>query len=108
MSDDWYSDFVNSAVGKTIAGNVGLPRCRAAPLEPGQPLLSGAALLGTATANGRVAKVVRAVLSEAGVEVHEDPPPRSAAARRRRRSPRRSSTPPGCRRRPTSPRSRAS
>ncbi|MCD2193986.1 3-oxoacyl-ACP reductase [Actinomycetospora endophytica] len=74
MSHDWYSDFVNSGVGKAIAGNVGLPPVpKLRRWEPGQPLLSGAALLGTATANGRVAKVVRAVLTEAGVEVHEDP-----------------------------------
>ena len=74
MSNDWYSDFVNSGVGKAIAGNVGLPPVpRLRRWEPGQPLLSGPALLGTATADGRVAKVVRAVLAEAGVEVHEDP-----------------------------------
>jgi 3-oxoacyl-[acyl-carrier protein] reductase len=74
MSHDWYSDFVNSGVGKAIAGNVGLPPVpKLRRWEPGQPLLSGAALLGTATPNGRVAKGVRAVLSEAGVEVHEDP-----------------------------------
>ncbi|HEY2223363.1 3-oxoacyl-ACP reductase [Actinomycetospora sp.] len=74
MSHDWYSDFVNSGVGKAIAGNVGLPPVpKLRRWEPGQPLLSGAALLGSATANGRVAKGVRAVLTEAGVEVHEDP-----------------------------------
>ncbi|MEJ2885947.1 3-oxoacyl-ACP reductase [Actinomycetospora aeridis] len=74
MSNDWYSDFVNSGVGKTIAGQVGLPPVpRLRRYEPGQPLLSGAALLGTATADGRVAKVVRSLLSDVGVEVHEDP-----------------------------------
>ena len=74
MTQDWYSDFVNSGVGKSIAGSVGLPPVpRLRRWEPGQPLLSGAALLGTATANGRVAKVVRALFAESGVEVHEDP-----------------------------------
>lgn len=74
MSNDWYSDFVNSSVGRSIAGSVGLPPVpRLRRWEPGQPLLSGPALLGTATANGRVAKVVRALLADAGVEVHEDP-----------------------------------
>jgi len=74
MSHDWYSDFVNSGIGKAIAGNVGLPPVpKLRRWEPGQPLLSGAALLGTATADGRVAKVVRALLTEAGVEVHDDP-----------------------------------
>ena len=74
MSNDWYSDFVNSGVGKSIAGSVGLPPVpKLRRWEPGQPLLSGAALLGTATANGRVAKVVRALFAESGVEVHEDP-----------------------------------
>jgi 3-oxoacyl-[acyl-carrier protein] reductase len=74
MSNDWYSDFVNSGFGKSIAGSVGLPPVpRLRRYEPGQPLLSGAALLGTATADGRVAKVVRSLLADVGVEVHEDP-----------------------------------
>ncbi|MEJ2861047.1 3-oxoacyl-ACP reductase [Actinomycetospora flava] len=74
MSNDWYSDFVNSGIGKSIAGSVGLPPVpRLRRYEPGQPLLSGPALLGTATANGRVAKVVRSLLTDLGVEVHEDP-----------------------------------
>jgi 3-oxoacyl-[acyl-carrier protein] reductase len=74
MSNDWYSDFVNSGVGRSIAGSVGLPPVpRLRRWEPGQPLLSGPALLGTATADGRVAKAVRALLTEAGVEVHDDP-----------------------------------
>ncbi|MHC1558631.1 3-oxoacyl-ACP reductase [Actinomycetospora sp. C-140] len=74
MSNDWYSDFVNSGIGKSIAGSVGLPPVpRLRRYEPGQPLLSGAALLGTATADGRVAKVVRSLLTDVGVEVHDDP-----------------------------------
>ncbi|MDD7938774.1 3-oxoacyl-ACP reductase [Actinomycetospora lutea] len=74
MSNDWYSDFVNSGFGKSIAGTVGLPPVpRLRRYEPGQPLLSGAALLGTATADGRVAKVVRSLLTDLGVEVHDDP-----------------------------------
>ncbi len=97
MSNDWYSDFVNSGVGRSIADTVGLPPVpRLRRWEPGQPLLSGPALLGTATGgrdaqrsgagpggrdaqrsgagpDGRVAKVVRALLTEAGVEVHDDP-----------------------------------
>ncbi|GLZ48613.1 3-oxoacyl-ACP reductase [Actinomycetospora sp. NBRC 106375] len=74
MSNDWYSDFVNSGVGRSIAGTVGLPPVpRLRRYEPGQPLLSGAALLGTATADGRVAKVVRSLLTDVGVEVHDDP-----------------------------------
>ena len=74
MSNDWYSDFVNSGFGKSIAGTVGLPPVpRLRRYEPGQPLLSGAALLGTATAHGRVAKVVRSLLTDLGVEVPADP-----------------------------------
>ena len=74
MSNDWYSDFVNSGFGRSVAGSVGLPPVpRLRRWEPGQALLSGPALLGTATADGRVAKVVRALLTEAGVEVHDDP-----------------------------------
>ncbi|GAA4848687.1 3-oxoacyl-ACP reductase [Actinomycetospora corticicola] len=74
MSHDWYSDFVNSGFGRAVAGNVGLPQVpKLRRWQPGQPLLSGAALLGTATADGRVAKVVRAVLADAHVEVHDDP-----------------------------------
>src|ERR671932_663439 len=74
MSNDWYSDFVNSGIGKSIAGTVGLPPVpKLRRWEPGQPLLSGPALLGTATPDGRVAKVVRALLTDAGVEVHDDP-----------------------------------
>jgi 3-oxoacyl-[acyl-carrier protein] reductase len=74
MSNDWYSDFVNSSFGKSIAGTVGLPPVpKLRRYEPGQPLLSGPALLGTATANGRVAKVVRSLLTDLGIEVHDDP-----------------------------------
>jgi 3-oxoacyl-[acyl-carrier protein] reductase len=55
MSNDWYSDFVNSSFGKSIADTVGLPPVpKLRRYEPGQPLLSGPALLGTATANGNV------------------------------------------------------
>lgn len=74
MSNDWYSDFVNSGFGRSVAGSVGLPPVpRLRRWEPGQPLLSGPALLGTATADGRVAKAVRALLTDAGIEVHDDP-----------------------------------
>jgi 3-oxoacyl-[acyl-carrier protein] reductase len=74
MSNDWYSDFVNSSIGRSIAGQVGLPPVpRLRRYEPGQPLLSGPALLGTATADGRVAKVVRSLLTDLGIEVHDDP-----------------------------------
>ena len=74
MSNDWYSDFVNSGFGKSIAGSVGLPPVpQLRRYEPGQPLLSGPALLGTATADGRVAKVVRSLLTDLGIEVHDDP-----------------------------------
>ncbi|MDD7967447.1 3-oxoacyl-ACP reductase [Actinomycetospora lemnae] len=74
MSNDWYSDFVNSSFGRTIAGQVGLPPVpRLRRWEPGQPLLSGPALLGTATPDGRVAKVVRSLLTDLGIEVHDDP-----------------------------------
>src|ERR687889_754183 len=57
MSTDWYSDFVNSGIGKSLAGTVGLPPVpRLRRWEPGQPLLSGPALLGTATPAVRVAR----------------------------------------------------
>ena len=74
MSNDWYSDFVNSGFGKQVAGTVGLPPVpRLRRHEPGQPLLSGPALLGTATSDGRLTKTVRTLLADAGVEVHDDP-----------------------------------
>ena len=110
MSHDWYSDFVNSGIGKAIAGNVGLPAgAEAAPLgaRPAAPVRSGAARLRDRRrprGQGRPRPPRRG-----GRRGPRRPArPRSAAARRPRRSPLRSSTPPGSRPRPTSPRSRAS
>ena len=109
MSNDWYSDFVNSGFGKSIAGTVGLPPVpQLRRYEPGQPLLSGPALLGTATADGRVAKVVRSLLTDLGIEVHDDPNAAVGGGSRRRRSRPASSTRPACPGPPTSPRSRPS
>ncbi len=79
---DRYSQLVNNPVGGFIAKNVGLPQpVELDRYEPGQPLLSGPALLGAAP-GGRLARSAARVLALAEAEV--DTPPgdelRAAAA----------------------------
>lgn len=68
---DRYQQFTNSQVGKFLVPKLGLPS--PPPLqryEPGQPVLDGPALLGSAP-GGRLTKTVREQLTGAGVEVVE-------------------------------------
>ena len=66
---DWYRDFANSGVGTTITKQLGLPRPAVLRrYEPGQPLLPGPAVVGSAGA-GRLRDEVTALLRDAGVTV---------------------------------------
>ncbi|GHE11624.1 3-oxoacyl-ACP reductase [Klenkia taihuensis] len=66
---DWYRDFANSGIGSTITKQFGLPRpVRLRRYTPGQPLLDGPALVGSA-GDGRLRAEVESVLKEDGVTV---------------------------------------
>jgi 3-oxoacyl-[acyl-carrier protein] reductase len=66
---DWYRDFANSGVGSTLVGHLGLPRPAVLRrYEPGAPLLTGPAVVGTA-GEGRLQGVLTRVLQDAGVPV---------------------------------------
>ncbi|MGY1813917.1 3-oxoacyl-ACP reductase [Blastococcus sp. SYSU D00820] len=66
---DWYRDFANSGVGATLTKRLGLPRPAVLRrYEPGQPLLPGPAVIGSA-GEGRLRDTVTAVLKDAGVTV---------------------------------------
>src|SRR6187402_1755164 len=66
---DWYRNFVNSGVGTTISKQLGLPRPAVLRrYEPGQPLLPGPALVGSA-GEGRLREPVTALLHAEGVHV---------------------------------------
>jgi 3-oxoacyl-[acyl-carrier protein] reductase len=66
---DWYRDFATSGVGTTIVKKLGLPRPAVLRrYEPGQPLLPGPAILGSA-GEGRLREEVTQVLKDAGVTV---------------------------------------
>ena len=50
---DWYRDFANSGFGTTITKQLGLPRPAVLRrYEPGEPLLPGPAIVGTAGEGG--------------------------------------------------------
>jgi len=67
--NDWYRDFANSGVGTTITRQLGLPRPAVLRrYEPGQPLLPGPAVVGSAGA-GRLGDRLTALLRDAGVPV---------------------------------------
>src|SRR4051794_31973983 len=69
---DWYRDFANSGVGTTITKNLGLPRPAVLRrYEPGQPLLPGPVVVGSAGA-GRLGERVVQLLADAGVTVAAD------------------------------------
>jgi 3-oxoacyl-[acyl-carrier protein] reductase len=71
---DWYRDFANSGVGTTITKNLGLPRPAVLRrYEPGQPLLPGPAVVGSAGA-GRLGERAVQLLADAGVPVTADGP----------------------------------
>jgi 3-oxoacyl-[acyl-carrier protein] reductase len=66
---DWYRDFANSSFGTTIAKQLGLPRPAVLRrYEPGQPLLPGPAVIGSA-GEGRLREAVSTILKDAGVTV---------------------------------------
>jgi 3-oxoacyl-[acyl-carrier protein] reductase len=66
---DWYRDFANSGVGTTITKNLGLPRpAELRRYQPGQPLLPGPVVVGSA-GEGRLRAEVTQLLSDAGVTV---------------------------------------
>ncbi len=66
---DWYRDFANSGVGTTITKQLGLPRPAVLRrYEPGQPLLPGPAVVGSASA-GRLGDRLTALLGGSGVTV---------------------------------------
>jgi 3-oxoacyl-[acyl-carrier protein] reductase len=66
---DWYRDFVNSGFGTTVTKQLGLPRPAVLRrYEPGQPLLPGPAIIGSA-GEGRLRDTVSALLQDAGVHV---------------------------------------
>jgi 3-oxoacyl-[acyl-carrier protein] reductase len=66
---DWYRDFANSGFGTTITKQLGLPRPGVLRrYEPGEPLLPGPAVIGSA-GEGRLRDTVSAVLKDAGVTV---------------------------------------
>jgi 3-oxoacyl-[acyl-carrier protein] reductase len=66
---DWYRDFANSGVGSTVVEQLGLPRPAVLRrYEPGAPLLTGPAVVGT-TGGGRLQETLIRVLEDAGVPV---------------------------------------
>ncbi|CCH85786.1 3-oxoacyl-[acyl-carrier-protein] reductase [Modestobacter italicus] len=66
---DWYRDFANSGLGGTITTQLGLPRpAELRRYEPGQPLLPGPAVVGSA-GQGRLRDQLTALLIEAGITV---------------------------------------
>ena len=66
---DWYRDLANSGVGSTLVEQLGLPRPAVLRRhEPGAPLLTGPAVVGTA-GEGRLHEILTRVLEDAGVPV---------------------------------------
>jgi 3-oxoacyl-[acyl-carrier protein] reductase len=66
---DWYRDFANSGFGTTITKQLGLPRPAVLRrYEPGQPLLPGPAVIGSA-GEGRLRDGLTTLLHDAGVHV---------------------------------------
>ncbi|NYJ05769.1 3-oxoacyl-ACP reductase [Petropleomorpha daqingensis] len=69
---DWYRDFAHSGIGTTITKQLGLPRPGVLRrYEPGQPLLPGPAVVGSA-GEGRLRETLSAVLKDAGVSTDDD------------------------------------
>ena len=66
---DWYRDFANSGFGTTVTKQLGLPRPAVLRrYEPGQPLLPGPAVIGSA-GEGRLREELSTLLKGAGVQV---------------------------------------
>src|SRR4051812_1998932 len=67
---DWYRDFANSGFGTTITKQLGLPRPAVLRrYEPGQPLLPGPAVVGSA-GGGRLRDALTQLLQGEGGAVH--------------------------------------
>jgi 3-oxoacyl-[acyl-carrier protein] reductase len=70
---DWYRDFANSSFGTTVTKQLGLPRPAVLRrYEPGQPLLPGPAVVGSA-GDGRLRDTVSALLRADGATDGEKP-----------------------------------
>ncbi|SOE00230.1 3-oxoacyl-ACP reductase [Blastococcus haudaquaticus] len=66
---DWYRDFANSGFGTTLVKQLGLPRPAVLRrFEPGQPLLPGPAIIGSA-GEGRLREALTELLRAEGVHV---------------------------------------
>jgi 3-oxoacyl-[acyl-carrier protein] reductase len=66
---DWYRELANSGVGSTLVEQLGLPRPAVLRrYEPGAPLLTGPAVVGTA-GEGGLHEILTRVLEDAGVPV---------------------------------------
>src|SRR4051794_19798136 len=66
---DWSRDFANSGIGTPVIKQLGLPRPAVLRrYEPGEPLLPGPAVVGSA-GEGRLRDTVTAVLKDGGVSV---------------------------------------
>lgn len=66
---DWYRDFANSGFGTTVTKQLGLPRPAVLRrYEPGQPLLPGPAVIGSA-GEGRLRSALTELLHAEGVHV---------------------------------------
>jgi 3-oxoacyl-[acyl-carrier protein] reductase len=66
---DWYRDFANSGFGTTITKQLGLPRPgKLRRYEPGEPLLPGPVVIGSA-GEGRLRDTVAAAVRDAGATV---------------------------------------
>jgi 3-oxoacyl-[acyl-carrier protein] reductase len=66
---DWYRNFANSGFGTTVTKQLGLPRPAVLRrYEPGQPLLPGPAVLGSA-GEGRLREALTTLLKAEGVQV---------------------------------------
>src|SRR3954454_8739667 len=69
LVSDWYRDFANSGFGTTITKQLGLPRPAVLRrYEPGQPLLPGPDVVGSA-GGGRVGEALPTLLRAEGVHV---------------------------------------
>lgn len=68
---DRYQQFASSGLGRVVVGRLGLPNpTTLRRYEPGQPLLTGPALIG---GDGRLAEPVAAILTKADTDVRNSP-----------------------------------
>jgi 3-oxoacyl-[acyl-carrier protein] reductase len=68
---DRYQQFARSGLGRLVVGRLGLPNpVQLRRYQPGQPLLTGPALLGGAP-DGRLSDTLAAILTKVDVDVHK-------------------------------------